>query len=183
MRNENKNVEENEMQMISIALQQFFNEEDVRVSIDFFDDGKVKKIIIEKRQEDAVLNNTASLSVSATKLELEREVTNLIKKIGIPAHIKGYRYIRTAILLSIKDSEMLEFITKNLYPQIAKQYKTKPSSVERAIRHAIEVACSKGNIELIDGFFGNTISPDRGKPTNSQFIAQIVDYFKMQLNL
>jgi sporulation transcription factor Spo0A len=111
--------------------------------------------------------------------DLENDVTNMIHEIGVPAHIKGYQYLREAIMMVVKDQEMLSSITKILYPSIAKKYQTTPSRVERAIRHAIEVAWSRGNMETLDSFFGYTISIGKGKPTNSEFIALIADKIRL----
>jgi sporulation transcription factor Spo0A len=110
---------------------------------------------------------------------LENDVTNMIHEIGVPAHIKGYQYLREAIMMVVNDQEMLSSITKILYPSIAKKYQTTPSRVERAIRHAIEVAWSRGNMETLDSFFGYTISIGKGKPTNSEFIALIADKIRL----
>lgn len=112
---------------------------------------------------------------------LEKDVTDMIHEIGVPAHIKGYQYLREAIMMSVKDVEMLNSITKILYPSIAKKYQTTPSRVERAIRHAIEVAWSRGKMETLDSLFGYTINIGKGKPTNSEFIALIAD--KIRLNM
>ena len=109
--------------------------------------------------------------------DLEADVTNIIHEIGVPAHIKGYQYLREAIMMSVNDIEMLNSITKILYPTIAKQYQTTPSRVERAIRHAIEVAWSRGKI---DELFGYTINNGKGKPTNSEFIALIADKIRLE---
>ncbi len=111
--------------------------------------------------------------------DLENDVTNMIHEIGVPAHIKGYQYLREAIMMVVNDQEMLSSITKILYPSIAKKYQTTPSRVERAIRHAIEVAWSRGNMETLDSFFGYTISIGKGKPTNSEFIALIADKIRL----
>ena len=100
---------------------------------------------------------------------------NNCKGPGIPAHIKGYQYLRDSITLSVKDAEVINSVTKVLYPSIAKKYETTPSRVERAIRHAIEVAWSRGKMDTIDELFGYTVSTGKGKPTNSEFIALIVD--------
>ena len=111
---------------------------------------------------------------------LEMDVTNIIHEIGVPAHIKGYQYLRDAIILSVDDMEMLNSITKILYPTIAKKYQTTPSRVERAIRHAIEVAWSRGKMDTIDELFGYTVSTGKGKPTNSEFIALIADKIRLE---
>lgn len=110
---------------------------------------------------------------------LENEVTAIIHEVGVPAHIKGYHYLRDAIMMSVKDMEMLGAVTKILYPAIAKKHNTTSSRVERAIRHAIEVAWSRGKIETIEELFGYTINEGKGKPTNSEFIALIADKIRL----
>lgn len=114
---------------------------------------------------------------------LESDVTNIIHEIGVPAHIKGYQYLRDAIMMSVHDTEMLNSITKLLYPSIAKRHKTTPSRVERAIRHAIEVAWSRGKMDTIDELFGYTVSNGKGKPTNSEFVALIADKIRLEYKL
>lgn len=114
------------------------------------------------------------------KRDLETDVTNMIHEIGVPAHIKGYQYLRDAIMMSVEDMEMLGSITKVLYPTIAKNHQTTPSRVERAIRHAIEVAWSRGKMDTIDELFGYTVSTGKGKPTNSEFIALIADRIRLE---
>lgn len=111
--------------------------------------------------------------------DLEKDVTDMIHEIGVPAHIKGYQYLREAIMLSVNNNEMLNSITKVLYPTIARKYETTPSRVERAIRHAIEVAWSRGRMETLDSLFGYTINTGKGKPTNSEFIALIADKIRL----
>ena len=111
---------------------------------------------------------------------LEGQVTAIIHEIGVPAHIKGYQYLREAIMMSVEDPDMLGSITKVLYPTIAKRYQTTSSRVERAIRHAIEVAWNRGKMETLDNLFGYTISTGKGKPTNSEFIALIADRIRLQ---
>ncbi len=112
--------------------------------------------------------------------DLEKDVTDIIHEIGVPAHIKGYQYLREAIMMSVNDTEMLSSITKILYPTIAKKFQTTPSRVERAIRHAIEVAWSRGKMETLDAMFGYTINNGKGKPTNSEFVALIADKIRLQ---
>ena len=111
--------------------------------------------------------------------DLEQDVTNMIHEIGVPAHIKGYQYLREAIMMSVEDPGMISSITKILYPTIAKRFQTTPSRVERAIRHAIEVAWSRGRMETLDALFGYTIDTGKGKPTNSEFIALIADRIRL----
>lgn len=110
---------------------------------------------------------------------LDVEVTNLIHQMGVPAHVKGYQYLRDAIILVIGEMSLLGAVTKELYPMIAEKYNTTPSRVERAIRHAIELAWDRGNVELMNKFFGYTIDVDRGKPTNSEFIAMVADRLRI----
>ena len=110
---------------------------------------------------------------------LETDVTQMLHEIGIPAHIKGYQYLRDAIIMSVQDSEMLSSVTKILYPTIAKKHQTTASRVERAIRHAIEVAWSRGKMETINALFGYTVSGGKGKPTNSEFVALIADKIRL----
>lgn len=114
---------------------------------------------------------------------LESDVTNIIHEIGVPAHIKGYHYLRDAIMMSVTDSDMLNSITKLLYPSIAKKHKTTPSRVERAIRHAIEVAWGRGKMDTIDELFGYTINNGKGKPTNSEFVALIADKIRLEYKM
>ena len=114
---------------------------------------------------------------------LEADVTDIIHEIGVPAHIKGYQYLRDAIMMSVNDPELLGAITKVLYPTIAKHHKTTPSRVERAIRHAIEVAWSRGKVETIEELFGYTVNSGKGKPTNSEFIALIADKIRLEYKM
>ena len=130
-------------------------------------------------------NDNAPLVVNksniATDLQLEMLITDIIHQIGVPAHIKVYNYLRDAIMMSVKNTEMINAITKILYPTVAKKNQTTSSRVERAIRHAIEVAWDRGDMDTLDSYFGYTIHNNRGKPTNSEFIAMISD--KIRLNL
>lgn len=118
-----------------------------------------------------------------SELNLETEIIEIIHEIGIPAHIKGYQYLRDSIILSITDKEVISSITKILYPTIAKKYQTTASRVERAIRHAIEVAWNRGNTDTLYELFGYTISNGKGKPTNSEFIALIADNIRLKNNI
>ena len=112
---------------------------------------------------------------------IETMVTNIIHEIGVPAHIKGYQYLREAIMIAVEDMDVINAITKVLYPQVAKTFQTTPSRVERAIRHAIEVAWDRGDLDTLQRFFGYTVSNTKGKPTNSEFIALIADKLQLQL--
>ena len=126
---------------------------------------------------------TPYINVNTIKSEdhLEALVTNVIHGVGVPAHIKGYQYLREAIILVVNDIDVINQITKTLYPQIAHKFKTTPSRVERAIRHAIEVAWGRGEVELMENIFGYTVSAAKGKPTNSEFIAMIADKLRLEL--
>ena len=123
------------------------------------------------------LNSSAKVHTS----NLEELVTECIHDLGVPAHIKGYQYMRTAIMMVVENMELLNYITKQLYPTIAKKYQTTSSRVERAIRHSIEVAWSRGKAEVVDDIFGYTIDNNKGKPTNSEFIAMVADRIRLQM--
>lgn len=136
---------------------------------------------------DSILRNR-SRGVSAPvedaqSPDIETQVTKIIHQIGVPAHIKGYQYLRTAILMTIKDSDIINSVTKVLYPSVAKQYQTTTSRVERAIRHAIEVAWDRGDVDTLNSYFGYTIQNNRGKPTNSEFIAMIADNLRLKYKM
>ena len=111
---------------------------------------------------------------------LEREVTAVIHEVGVPAHIKGYQYVREAIVIAVQDMDVINAVTKVLYPEVARRYSTTPSRVERAVRHAIEVAWDRGDLETLQRYFGYTVSNTKGKPTNSEFIAMIADRIRLQ---
>ena len=126
------------------------------------------------------VSGAAEMVKKTQERDLEQDVTDMIHEIGVPAHIKGYQYLREAIMMSVEDTTMLSSITKILYPTIAKKFSTTPSRVERAIRHAIEVAWSRGRMETLDNLFGYTINTGKGKPTNSEFIALIADRIRLK---
>lgn len=129
-----------------------------------------------------VKNNYVDINNQSTKEEiLEIKVTNIIHEIGVPAHIKGYQYLRDGIIMVVNNIEIINQITKQLYPDLAKKYKTTPSRVERAIRHAIEVAWNRGQIDTVDAIFGYTVNSNKGKPTNSEFIAMVADKLRLDL--
>ncbi len=134
------------------------------------------------------LHDTRKVNANETKVDfiernLEGDVTNIIHEVGVPAHIKGYQYLRDAIMMSVNDMDMLNSITKILYPSIAKKNNTTSSRVERAIRHAIEVAWSRGKMDTIEELFGYTINTGKGKPTNSEFIALIADKIRLEYKI
>ena len=123
------------------------------------------------------------LEKDSDEKNIETQVTKIIHQIGVPAHIKGYQYLRTAILMTIKDNDLINSVTKILYPSVAKKYSTTTSRVERAIRHAIEVAWDRGDIDTLNSYFGYTIQNTRGKPTNSEFIAMIADNLRLKYKM
>lgn len=133
--------------------------------------------------DDTVISSPSSVALSPKKEEqdIEAVVTGIIHELGVPAHIKGYHYIRTAILMVIENMDMLNYITKRLYPAIAKKYSTTSSRVERAIRHSIEVAWNRGRAETMNDIFGYTVHTGKGKPTNSEFIAMVADRIRLQI--
>jgi len=130
-----------------------------------------------ERKKPLISNNN---SLIKNNRSLEAEITNIIHEIGVPAHIKGYLYLREAITMVVEKVELLSGVTKELYPSIAKKFNTTPSRVERAIRHAIEVAWSRGKVDTIDNLFGYTVNNDKGKPTNSEFIAMVADKLRLE---
>ena len=121
----------------------------------------------------------ASHSIQGQSIEIQ--VTDILHQIGVPAHIKGYHYLRDSILMSIENPEIINAVTKQLYPAVAKKYETTSSRVERAIRHAIEVAWDRGAVDILNSYFGYTIHTSRGKPTNSEFIAMISDKLRLEM--
>ena len=121
------------------------------------------------------------IPVSVDIFGIELRVTEILHEIGVPAHIKGYHYLRDSIIMSVEHPEIINAVTKQLYPSVAKKYDTTSSRVERAIRHAIEVAWDRGDIDVLNSYFGYTIHNDRGKPTNSEFIAMIADKLRLQI--
>ena len=133
-----------------------------------------------KRLADRGRRRTAASVPNRDEADLEAQVTKIIHQIGVPAHIKGYQYLRTAIIMTINNTEVINSVTKILYPTVAKQYGTTSSRVERAIRHAIEVAWDRGDLDVLNSFFGYTVQNSRGKPTNSEFIAMIADNLRLK---
>lgn len=142
------------------------------------------KQLSERLKRICSLRGTSSQPVSTvTSNDIETQVTKVIHQIGVPAHIKGYQYLRTAIMMTVEDSDIINSVTKILYPSVAKKYATTSSRVERAIRHAIEVAWDRGDVETLNSYFGYTIQNNRGKPTNSEFIAMIADNLRLKNKL
>ena len=142
---------------------------------------RIQNLKADRQHRRTGLRKVAPYETKMAYIErnLETDVTNMIHEIGVPAHIKGYQYLRDAIMMSVEDMDMLNSITKLLYPTIAKKFQTTPSRVERAIRHAIEVAWSRGRMETLESLLGYTINTGKGKPTNSEFIALIADKIRL----
>lgn len=131
-----------------------------------------------------LLKNGTDKPLTPLKIDafgIELKVTQILHEIGVPAHIKGYHYLRDSIMMSVEKPEIINAVTKQLYPSVAKKYQTTSSRVERAIRHAIEVAWDRGDVDVLNSYFGYTIHNDRGKPTNSEFIAMISDKLRLQI--
>ena len=137
-------------------------------------------ITVPSGSRTTLIENDKEENDKKLSYNLERDVTDMIHEIGVPAHIKGYQYLREAIMMSVEEPDMLGSITKVLYPTIAKNNQTTASRVERAIRHAIEVAWNRGRMETLDAMFGYAINTGKGKPTNSEFIALIADKIRLQ---
>jgi two-component system response regulator (stage 0 sporulation protein A) len=137
----------------------------------------------ENERKNYIQPLSATIPAATTPRELESAITNIIHEIGVPAHIKGYVYLREAITMVVNNMELLSAITKELYPSISRKFNTTPSRVERAIRHAIEVAWGRGRIDVINNLFGYTIHNVKGKPTNSEFIAMIADKLRIELKI
>ena len=135
---------------------------------------------IRQFRDKAKGETEALLTDEEKQNKLAVDVTKIIHEIGVPAHIKGYHYLREAIIMAVNDMDVLNAVTKVLYPTVAKKFETTPSRVERAIRHAIETAWSRGDVDTLNGFFGYTVSNAKGKPTNSEFIAMIADRLALQ---
>ena len=142
------------------------------------------RAIIERLDEiRESLTRRRNPGVQPREANIEAMVTSMIHEIGVPAHIKGYQYLRTAILMTIADNDIINSVTKVLYPSVAKKYQTTTSRVERAIRHAIEVAWDRGDLDTLNAYFGYTIQNSRGKPTNSEFIAMIADNMRLKYKI
>lgn len=170
--------------MLSTIGKQEFEEQVINAGADYYFIKPVKASAIAKRINRLVSWKGEKINHQRKTYsddELEFMISDIMRQIGVPAHIKGYLYLRTAIMLCISDSEMLGSVTKILYPTVAKKYSTTSSRVERAIRHAIEVAWDRGDVDVLSSYFGYTIQAQRGKPTNSEFIAMISDKIKLSM--
>jgi len=143
-----------------------------------------KSSAVIQKLEKAFSGNTAdTANSSGLQNDLETQITGIIHQIGVPAHIKGYQYLRCAIMMTVENADLINSITKELYPSVAKAFGTTSSRVERAIRHAIEVAWDRGDVDVINSYFGYTVQSQRGKPTNSEFIALISDNLRLKNKL
>ena len=142
---------------------------------------EVKQGMIETGKTNVRKLSIQNSFESVSEENLESSITEIIHEVGVPAHIKGYQYIREAIIMAVNNMEVINSVTKQLYPTLAKKFKTTPSRVERAIRHAIEVAWARGEVDVNNQMFGNTISATKGKPTNSEFIAMIADKLRLEM--
>lgn len=169
------------------VMSKFSSEESLREAVDlgvsYF---MIKPFDMHALAERIVANNLPrhtdkSETVTRQEVDLELRVTNMIHEVGVPAHIKGYQYLRDAIMMTVKDMNIINAITKVLYPTVARHYDTTSSRVERAIRHAIEVAWDRGDVETLQKFFGYTVSQTKGKPTNSEFISMLADKLRLEL--
>ena len=163
------------MEQLCGSMAMMDNEGFIRVLGDLMAQNKGFQIMITVPSDKSRECEKKPVKETQEEISLERDVTGMLHKIGVPAHIKGYQYLREAIIYSVEDPEMLGAVTKILYPAIAKRSHTTSSRVERAIRHAIEVAWNRGCEEVLEEIFGYTISVGRGKPTNSEFIAMLAD--------
>lgn len=137
--------------------------------------------LAQRMLQFATHGNGGSEPEHTTQQDVEIQVTEILHQIGVPAHIKGYHYLRDSIIMAIETPEIINAVTKQLYPSVAKRYETTSSRVERAIRHAIEVAWDRGDVDILNSYFGYTIHNTRGKPTNSEFIAMISDKLRLQM--
>ena len=160
---------------------QYFERNMMRLGVDYFFIKPVEpQVMAERIIQLCSWKNLGSAKPDYSRDELECRVTEIMHEIGVPAHIKGYQYVRDAICLCVEEPDMLNSVTKVLYPTVAKHFKSTSSRVERAIRHAIEVAWDRGDIDVLNSYFGYTIQNERGKPTNSEFIAMIADKIRLK---
>jgi len=180
-----KNIAEKPLVILISAVQGTkFEEEILNCGADYYFIKPIKSEIVANRIEKMLnwRNEKSKRTRGAmTEDEIEVVISDIMRQIGVPAHIKGYQYLRKSIILCINDAEMLGSVTKVLYPTVAKEFGTTASRVERAIRHAIEVAWDRGDVDVLSSFFGYTIQAQRGKPTNSEFIAMIADKIKLSM--
>lgn len=160
-----------------------FEQQMIKAGADYYFIKPISPSTVAKRVENLSCWRSEKQQKTAmrTDTDIELVISDIMRQIGVPAHIKGYQYLRKAIMLCVEDSEMMGSVTKILYPTVAKEFKTTSSRVERAIRHAIEVAWDRGDVDVLSSYFGYTIQSQRGKPTNSEFIAMIADKITLAL--
>ena len=160
-----------------------FEEQMIKAGADYYFIKPISPSTVAKRVENLSCWRSEKQQKTAmrTDTDIELVISDIMRQIVVPAHIKGYQYLRKAIMLCVEDSEMMGSVTKILYPTVAKEFKTTSSRVERAIRHAIEVAWDRGDVDVLSSYFGYTIQSQRGKPTNSEFIAMIADKITLAL--
>jgi len=147
---------------------------------EMFSTVEASEVVAQKAPQMPIIQREAA-ATSRGPIDLETEITSIIHEVGVPAHIKGYQYLREAIMMVVNNIDVINQITKQLYPEIANKYRTTPSRVERAIRHAIEVAWGRGQVDTVESIFGYTVSNSKGKPTNSEFIAMIADKLRLEI--
>ncbi|MBQ9530629.1 MAG: sporulation transcription factor Spo0A [Eubacterium sp.] len=170
--------------MISAVVSAEFEEQIIGSGADYYFIKPIKPAAVAKRLERILAwksGKSKRMRETMSEDEIEVVISDIMRQIGVPAHIKGYQYLRKSIVLCVNDGEMLGSVTKILYPTVAKEFGTTASRVERAIRHAIEVAWDRGDVDVLSSFFGYTIQAQRGKPTNSEFIAMIADKIKLSM--
>ena len=166
----------------SYYIQRAYDYQAVDVLLKPFDMGAlVDRIRYAASMDYDLLRKNAIYRESKEKRDYEIEVTNILHQMGVPAHVKGYQYLRDAILYTVEDINLLGAVTKELYPMIGEKYNTSASRVERAIRHGIELAWNRGNVDMMIQYFGYTINTERGKPTNSEFIAMVADKIRLAM--
>ena len=176
-------IADDNKEFCEILTDYFADFDEIEVSFVCYDGLKTVEGIRRKQPDQGKMQYARAIFAgreTGEERDLEIEITSIIHEVGVPAHIKGYQYLRDAIVMVVEDMDLLGAVTKELYPAIAKQNKTTPSRVERAIRHAIEVAWNRGRLETINDLFGYTVQHDKGKPTNSEFIAIIADKLRLE---
>ncbi len=183
--NSNKNRKRPDIILMSSFANESISAEAAHAGVNYFiikpfDIPGLIERITDKQRSATSISSTVS-RIPRADIDLETKITSIIHEIGVPAHIKGYQYLREAITVAVRDPESVGAITKVLYPTVARTFNTTASRVERAIRHAIEVAWDRGDLEILQSFFGYTVSHVKGKPTNSEFIAMIADNLKLSM--
>ena len=176
-----RQLREREERPRTIVLSAFYNDRMIHEAVDLGAYFFLPKPVSEASLMEHMRRAVAPPAQREPVPQLEGMVTAIIHEIGVPAHIKGYQYLREAIIITVDDMEVINAVTKVLYPEVAKRFSTTPSRVERAIRHAIEVAWDRGDLETLQKYFGYTVNSAKGKPTNSEFIAMIADRLQLKL--